>query len=103
MSSHVGFIGMRKAVLESVFCPAYSKPAIVGSQAATGLEIESPAMQRAHQLAVFDLAENAEVCLAVWAQPLDDVVPDSYFAGQVAAQRIELAPGFRLGSAHSLR
>ena len=83
----------QRRVLESVVGgPADPQPAIVGGEAAAGLEVESPAVQRAHQLAVVDLAEHAEVGLAVRAQPLDDVVADAdLLAGQVAAQRIELA------------
>ena len=72
--------------------PSDAQAAIVGREAAAGLEVEAPAVQRAHQLAVVDLAEHAEIGLAVRAQPLDDVVADAdLLAGQVAPDRIELA------------
>ena len=47
---------------------ADAQPAVVGGEAATGLEVEPPAVQRADQLVAVDLAEHAEVGLAVGAQ-----------------------------------
>ena len=90
--------------LESILGSPDSQSSIIGREASAGLQIEPPSMQRAHQFAVVDLAENAEIGLAMRAQPLDDVVADAdLLTRQITAQGIEAPPGFRLGATHALR
>ena len=54
---------------------------VVGVAAVTRCEVEPPAVQGAHQLVAVDLAEHAEVGLAVRAGALHHIVADTNVFG----------------------
>ena len=69
--------------------------AVLGGQAASGLQIELPAVEMAGQHTVLDLAEHGEIGLAVRAPPLHHI-PAQLDLLDLGRGR-QPVPGFRLG------
>ena len=95
--------GSRRTILGVVGTAAAWSLAVVmvSGQAAPCLEVEAPAVERAHELVALDLAEHREVGVAVRASALDDPVAE-LDVGFDLGRWIEPPQRLGLGPPHAL-